>query len=282
MVYEAEGMVLHTVNEALAGSVNDVVVCQDMATPARPYYRLLVVKSPETARRMLTVFAESQKPRATETDGLLKVFSQGEELCFLFPFRAERRMRAFAPGQLTSGRVREAMAVNMAMECLSSPLPWPLLYLVLMQDSVSITAANEIYFNPGVDLEGLDAAKGEADCVNLCVRILLDYLDGGSKKLPSFVLMHKKLERHAYQSFPELYRDIRVSMLPEKKPTLWQRVKGWWYRNKDVLFRVLLVLCALLVLVALVILISQLIYGDVPLFRIFENRFERIGTETLT
>ena len=48
------------------------------------------------------------------------------------------------------------------------------------------------------------------------------------------------------------------------------------------LFRVLLRVCAVVAVLALVILISQLIFGDFPLLRLFQNTFETIGTEDLT
>ena len=95
-------------------------------------------------------------------------------------------------------------------------------------------------------------------------------------------LLRKKAKRDAYNAFPELYRDIRITALPEEKTGLRQRLRGAWQRNRDVLFRVLLRVCAVVAVLALVILISQLIFGDFPLLRLFQNTFETIGTEDLT
>ena len=102
-----------------------------------------------------------------------------------------------------------------------------------------------------------------------------------SRKLKSFELIRKKTGKNAYTGFPELYQDIKVTALPQMKPSLKSRFRFFWNNNRDRLFRILLVLCILLVIAALVILASQLIFGDVPLLRLFRHTFDVIGTENL-
>ena len=72
-----------------------------------------------------------------------------------------------------------------------------------------------------------------------------------------------------------------MTALPERKESLKGRLKGFWLRNRDRIFRLLLVLSAVAVVVALIMLISQIIFGDIPLLRLFERAFEQIGTESL-
>ena len=285
MVYYARNMELEVISQVFHGSVNDVAVCRDRLSASGTLYTLLAVHDRECARKLLTVMEDGQ--RSGESACLLQ-FSQNETMLFLFPYREERKFSAFAAGQMTSPEAGEAICINLVMECLSTSLPWPLLYLVLEQDCVQITKDNTVYFTLILDLKDLEPARTERNCVSSCARLLLDLLagpvaggGGRRRKLKSFELIRKKTATNAYPGFPELYQDIKVTALPQMKPSLKSRFRIFWNNNRDRLFRVLLVLCFLLVIAAVVVLLSQLIFGDVPLLRLFRHTFDVIGTENL-
>ena len=277
MVYYARNMELEVISQVFHGSVNDVAVCRDRLSASGTLYTLLAVHDRECARKLLTVMEDSQ--RTGEASCLLQ-FSQNETMLFLFPYREERKLSAFAAGQMTSPEAGEAICINLVMECLSTSLPWPLLYLVLEQDCVQIAKDNTVYFTMILDLKDLEPARTERNCVSSCARLLMDLLAGPvaggrhrSRKLKSFELIRKKTGKNAYTGCPELYQDIKVTALPQMKPSLKSRFRFFWNNNRDRLFRILLVLCILLVIAALVILASQLIFGDVPLLRLFRHSF---------
>lgn len=285
MVYYAQGMELEVISQVFHGSANDVAVCRDRLSASGTLYTLLAVHDRACARKMLAVMEDSQ--RTGESPCLLR-FSQNETMLFLFPYREERKFSAFAAGQMTSPEAGESICINLVMECLSTGLPWPLLYLVLEQDCVQIAKDNTVYFTMILDLKDLEPARTEKNCVSSCARLLLDLLAGPvaggrrrRKKLKSFELIQKKTRKNAYTGFPELYQDIKVTALPTVKPSLKKRARIFWQNNRDRLFRLLLVLCILLVIAAVVILVSQLIFGDVPLLRLFRHAFDVIGTENL-
>ena len=285
MVYYARNMELEVISQVFHGSVNDVAVCRDRLSASGTLYTLLAVHDRECARKLLTVMEDSQ--RTGEASCLLQ-FSQNETMLFLFPYREERKLSAFAAGQMTSPEAGEAICINLVMECLSTSLPWPLLYLVLEQDCVQIAKDNTVYFTTILDLKDLEPARTERNCVSSCARLLLDLLAGPvaggrhrSRKLKSFELIRKKTGKNAYTGFPELYQDIKVTALPQVKPSLKSRFHVFWNNNRDRLFRILLALCVLLAVAAVVVLISQLIFGDVPLLRLFRHTFDVIGTENL-
>lgn len=285
MVYYAQGMELEVISQVFHGSANDVAVCRDRLSASGTLYTLLAVHDRACARKMLAVMEDSQ--RTGESPCLLR-FSQNETMLFLFPYREERKFSAFAAGQMTSPEAGESICINLVMECLSTGLPWPLLYLVLEQDCVQIAKDNTVYFTMILDLKDLEPARTEKNCVSSCARLLLDLLAGPvaggrrrRKKLKSFELIQKKTRKNAYTGFPELYQDIKVTALPTVKPSLKKRARIFWQNNWDRLFQLLLVLCILLVIAAVVILVSQLIFGDVPLLRLFRHAFDVIGTENL-
>ena len=285
MVYYAQGMELEVISQVFHGSANDVAVCRDRLSASGTRYTLLAVHDRECARKMLTVMEDNQ--RSGESACLLQ-FSQNETMLFLCPYREERKFSAFASGQMTSPEAGETIGINLVMECLSVNLPWPLLYLVLEQDCVQIAKDNTVYFTMILDLKELEPTRTERNCVSSCARLLLDLLAGPTaggkrrrKKLKSFELIRKKTGKNVYTGFPELYQDIKVTALPQVKPSLKSRFRIFWQNNRDRLFRLLLVLCILLLAAAVVILVSQLIFGDVPLLRLFRHTFDVIGTENL-
>lgn len=286
MIYYAQNMELEVISRVFCGSVNDVAVCRNRLSASGTPYTLLAVHDRECARRLLTVLDEC--PRSGESSCLMR-FSQNETMLFLFPYREERKFSAFAAGQMTSLEAGEAICISLVMECLSANLPWPLLYLVLEQDCVQIAKDNTIYFTMILDLKDLEPARTERNCVSSCARLLLDLLAGPvagggrrrRRKLKSFELIRKKTAKNAYTGFPELYQDIKLTALPQVKSSLRSRFSIFWRNNRDRLFRILLFLCVLLAAAAAVILVSQLIFGDVPLLRLFRHTFDVIGTENL-
>ena len=284
LIYHAGNMALDPIGELFHGAVNDVLICRDANAPAAMRYILLVIHDRDCVKRLLPVFVCNERSSLTGEPPFLLRFTQNDLLCYVFPYREERRLSAFAPGQLTSPVIREQVCINLIIECLSSPLPYPLLYLLLQQECIHLEKDNSVYFLPTLDLSDLDPDKGEADCVAVCARILLDLLEDGGRRrrqLKSYELIHKKLSKHAYSGFPELYHDVKVTALPTQKIGLRARLKGFWARNRDRIFHILLVLCIFMVVLTLIFALSQLIFGDIPLLRLFERAFEVIGTETL-
>lgn len=283
MVYYCERMELEVISERFRGSVNDVAVCRNRLSPAGALYTLLIVHDRDCARNMLQVMENGERSGESPC---ITYLTRNEELVFVFPYREERKFSSFARGQAVGNGVAESIAVNTVMACMSSGLPWPLLYLVLEQDCLQISRENTVYFALNLDLKNLDPGKDERRCAASCAELLLELLDvpdgrKRSKQLKSYELIRKKSSKNSYAKFHELYQDIKLTARPAEKPTLKNRLKGIWRRNKDRLFRILLVVCILLVVTALAMLVTQLIFGDIPWLRLFYHTFDVIGTENL-
>jgi len=280
VIYRTGDMALYTVRDVFKNAVNDVVICQDQASQARPYYVLVAVKERETAKALLSIFQNNA--RDMEEEPYIACFSHGEQLCYLFPYHIERNLEAFSEGQINSPVERERVCINITLACLSSPLPYPLLYLLLDQKQIHIEKDNTVFFTPYFDLRELDPKTDESACAVRCVYLLIDILQKQSRKpLKSLNLLHKKLLSRSYKCFTEVYRDIRITALPEKKPKLFRRLRAWWGRNKDLLFKIILVVSVFCTIVALTMLMSYLIFGDFSLFRLLGGSIDKIGTEEI-
>ena len=283
MVYTAGNMILSAVRSVFTGKYNDVIICRDFASPFEIYYTLVLVKDKECARRLISVFENNRRDMPEGELPYIACFASGNELCYLFPYRPERRLSMFGPAQINSVNDWEKICISLVMECLSSPLPFPLLALTLEQDNIHIAGDGSVYISSYFDLGRLNPGDGEAACARRCIEKMLALpAPGRKKKLMSADLMKKKLGKNAYASLPELYRDIKITSLPGKKEKLSVKLKSFWHRNKDRLFMLLVALSAAVVIFAVIIGISQLLFGDIPIFRLFENCFGTIGTRKLS
>ena len=281
MVYHADGMILNSIQEVFSGPENDVIVCQDLASPIGARYMLWVVHDRSCVKRLLSIF-EGQKREGADGDRpYLSRFADRDDMIFLFEYHAPRRMETFCEGQMTSPFLRESTCINLIMECLSSAMPFPILCQMLAQGCVNIEKDNTVYLTYEVDLSQVREEDDERACADQCVDLVLSILESGGK-LNSTVLLRKKLAKSAYSSLTELYRDVRLTAAEQGKKKWRDRLRGIWRRNRDQLFRVLLVFSIVIVIFALIALLCQLFFGDIPFFRIFEHSMDVIGTENLS
>jgi hypothetical protein len=165
---------------------------------------------------------------------------------------------------------------------MESPLPYPLLFLEFEQELVHIEKDNSVYLTQDFDISELKPSIDESDCVVQCARLMLSVLNLNRKKrLKSRKLLSRKVERQAYTRFSEIYHDIKLTILAEKKQSALQRFFQYLGTRKDRIFRVILVLSVICFALALVMLISYLIFGDFALGKIFGHNLNTIGTERL-
>ena len=97
----------------------------------------------------------------------------------------------------------------------------------------------------------------------------------------SYELISRKTENNSYNSFTELYRDLRIAAMPMEKHGIFLRIRSFFHRNADRLFGILFWVCVILGIIALIILLTHVVWGDIPFFRLFVNNFKNIGTESL-
>jgi hypothetical protein len=277
---ETDGMLLRPVSVIVQSDVNIVWVCRDMRAPGLPYYTLLAVTDRATSKKLIAVFNSTDK--ITEQMAYSKSFLWGEKLCYLFPYHRPRLVSEFAEGQISSPQVSEEICVNLLLTCMSSPLPWPLLYLEFEQGMVHVEKDNGVYLTPMLDLTSLDERVTEAACVTSCVNLMLDILGMTNKKnLRSRKLLSRKVARGTYEHFSEVYHDFKITVLDKKKRFGLKKIFDFFNEHKDTIFRVILIFSSICFVLALAMLISYLIFGDFPLFKFFGHSLKEIGTEHL-
>lgn len=279
MVFEVGKQAYECVQTVLEGKLNNVFVCYEMGNQTRTYYTLLEIKDRIVAKQFVEVLT-----RADKTGFCKRSFTHHDHICFLFDHREIRPMEKFFMGGVRSQFECEELVLKVVMECLDQGayIPFPLMKMILNQKNVNLAQDNSVYFTYHWDLTYFEPDCDEPNCTTALAALLARLLrQQQGVRGGAFELIERKIHRDAYSTFSELYHDIRVTAIPEKKLNWWKRVKRFFKSHKDTFFRILMVLCVVMVILALFSLISHLIFGESFFRRIFFNSFEIIGTESM-
>lgn len=279
MVYPMGQRVLCEIQQVFCGRVNDVIVCYDQNSPVRTLYILLIVKEHSTARSMIRLLHESDP---WDDGSYIGNFSFEGQLCFLLEYQEVRPIRSFFMGEARPLYECEEIVLNLILACIAAVnLPASFLYLILTQNQVQMGQDGAVYFTYQIDLEHLDEDMTEGRCAAVCARMITELLGERKQGARSLELIERKIEREAYSSFREIYRDIRMTSAPRNRISPRNRLIMWWRHWKDFLFRLLLIFSVCMMVIAVTALVSQLLFGDMIIFRILFHGFDKIGTETL-
>ncbi len=279
MIYQSQKMRLKCIRVIEKTPANDILVCQDLNTAEKSLYTVLAVYDHELVRRFLSVYEHSEYDRGASC---VDSFSDQGAFLIVYPYYRERLLQDFYMGSSYSLNECETVCINTILACIAAEIPYPILYLILQQRQLHLAKNHNVYFGYMLNLEELDEKLTERDCVVACARILRELLASkASQKAISYQLLDKKISKKSYHKFTELYKDIRIAAAPKRKGGIFARLRAWFYRNRDQIFKVLLRVCILLVLLVIATFLTQAIFGDIPWLRLFINGFKKIGTESL-
>lgn len=284
MVFKTKKMLLNVVREVFSGEANDVYICNDINNKVLSYYTLHLIKDHKIARILLSAFHTENILNTDDnvSNTLIECFTYEDNVCLVFPYNEERLLNQFYMGKILKLHQCESICINLVINCLSSDIPSSVLYLILKQNQVNLGKDAGIYFSYNLDFKDFDSLKTENDCVTKCAELIVSLLSQLKyKNIKSLELIKKKISKEGYESFTELYKDIKVTAAPEKSSGIFKRIKAFISRNKDKLFKILLVVSITLLICAIVVLISQLFFSNSSIFRLFTNTFRDIGTESL-
>lgn len=274
-------MTLESIRTIRDNEWSRVTVERDIETDGMALYTVIHVKEHSLVRDLLQMF-EDAKNMANGGSALITSFSDGIEYVFVFPYRTERPLFDFYMGESYSLADCEDICCNVILACLSAKLPYPFLLLILDQELLNFAKDYSVSLDYSVDIGSLDIRADERQCVTACAKILIRLLENkATDKAITYQILVKKIANRSYQTFTELYRDLRIAATPRSKRGLLARLKGWWSRNREIFFRIVIVAAIIIGIVALVFLISNLVMGDIPFLRLFYNNFKLIGTESM-
>ncbi len=280
MTFESQKASYTVVSTLFTGETNCCYMARLSDDMGGRSFTIIAVKDHEAIRTLME--AESKIVNLDDSQ-FVDAFSYGNDYLLVFPYRQERPLRTFFVGDALTLHEVEEIGTNLLLSCISASLPYPVLYLLLEQGQINLAKDGGIYFSYNVDLKTMDIRKTERDCTVKCAQILRALLaTKEDQKNISYELISRKSDNNSYSSFTELYRDLRIAAMPVKKSGLLVRIKSFFVRNADLLFGILFWVCVILGIIALVLLLTHIVWGDVPILRMFINTFKTIGTESLT
>ncbi len=279
MIYDSGKMRLLPVSTKSIGEVNDCYICRDLASSGGILYTVIVVHQHEVVRRILEMFSMSGR----KGEGVLvDDFSLGDKHVLVFPYHRERPLMDFYEGESMTLAQCEEVCISTILACITSDLPYPILYLLLKSGQLHISNDRSVFFSYELDLSELDESITESECTDECASVLLELLKPKSgQKATSYYLLEKKTANGSYDRFTDLYRDITIAAVTNKKITPWFMIKLWIRKNADTIIGVLFWISLILAVFALSIFLSRLLFGGNSWISILFNTFKKIGTESL-
>ena len=279
MIYESNRLRLVPVQVICRNDANDVQVCQDTFSAAGSYYTVIAIRDHVLTKELLEVFENADE---TAKENIIDTFSCQGEFIVVFPYKPQRLLGSFYMGDAYTLSESEEICMSLILACMDCRLPWPVLSLILSQRQIHLAKDHSVYLGYELDFQGLAPEVDEKECVSECAEVLLSLLEPvAAQKAISYQLLQKKTANRSYTKFTELYRDVRMSAVSKGKRGIRAMLLGWFYRNRDTLFAVLLRVSIVLAVFALAAFLTQLLFGDIPWIQILFNHFKVIGTESL-
>lgn len=270
MILNTKSRQLSCIQVVCNNETNAACVCKTADGGTVAYYTVLLVKNRTVARKML---------KTNEYE----CFSHQDSLCFLFPYSEPRTITRYylSVVEHRCGN-REKIWKDLVVSCMTSGIAWPLMYLILNQEQVSLAGDGSIYFGYLLNLEEYTEEITEAMCANRCAKLLLELLRQEQKQHDLGIsLLTAKLSKGCYQGFLELLSDIQMVTAIGEKESVKAKLKRQVEKQKDKAFRVLVGTSVVLVVLVIIMLLMKLFLGDVSLFDIFRQSIKEIGTESL-
>ena len=281
MIYQSQNMRLKVIRLIARNEVNEIQVCENLNDSAHGLYTVIVLKDHEITKKFIEM---NEKSEEVVESVVIDCFSENGQYLVVYPHKKERPIELFyMASALTLSQAEEA-CINLIIACMTSNLPWPVLYLLMTQKQVNISRDNSVYLSYYMDLSQLNEEITERDCVVECAKLMVRMLAPKvrrRRRANSYILLQKKIEKRAYDRFRDLYKDLKLAAVQEKKKGVGLRIRLWFERNRDTLFRIILVISIILAVFVVLTFLTNLIFGDVPWLRIFIRSFETIGLESL-
>lgn len=275
MIIEAAKEKYEVLAHVFHGRINDSYVCQKAGTGKKCI--LNVITGVKASKKLIAALygEDREKPKA-------EAFTYMDKLCIEFPYYESRSITRFCDNDINTVQDYEKVLSNIAFECLSCELPFPILYLALCQQKLNLYSNLDVSIDYAIDFAKFNPSRGEADCIKACLSIMLRLYDDRFKRGSAvYGIISKKNKRDAYRSFMELYSDVRNSGISIERRKLSDRLKAFFVRYGNIIFTIFKVIVVILAVVIIIMVICQIFLGDIPFIRIFTNTFLEIGKRRL-
>ena len=135
MIYESDKMRLLPVSTKFVGPINDCYICRDLNSSGGILYTTIVIHDHNVVRRVLEMFKLSNRNGG---EILVDEFAASDKHVLVFPYHNERPLFDFYEGESLTLSQCEDVCISTILACITSDLPYPILYLLLYFHSSSL------------------------------------------------------------------------------------------------------------------------------------------------
>ncbi len=162
-------MQLKTLSVVKSGKSGEILICEDIAGKHKNTYPVLTLEDHEAVHGIVSAYAGADY---IDTPTYYDMFSEGGRYYIVYPYVHERPLYQFYRGDALSLAECEEICINLIVSCMTSNLPWQLLYLVLKQRQIHLAADRSISLGYCIDLSEFDENVGARECDRECATIL--------------------------------------------------------------------------------------------------------------
>ena len=167
----SQPMQLRTIQTVKKSDANETRICENISDSARGRFTVLVVNDHKIMHRFIEIYDNAiylqERPEIT-------MYTEDGKFFIVYPYTSERPLMDFYMGETMSLRECEEICVNLILACMTSNLPWPVLYLMLRQRELHLSKDHSVHLSYRLDLSDLSEEIGEAECVVECAKLLLE------------------------------------------------------------------------------------------------------------
>ena len=139
--------------------------------------------------------------------GIIAEYKKGtyqDNFLMVFPYEEERELERFFQAEIDNLDNCETLCQEVVVKCITSGIPFPIMYLQFLQKKINKSKSGEIFFGYSLDLKELSEDVGEQKCVSQCARTLFSLLSRvTNESTVSYTLLMKKISRRGYFKFIE-------------------------------------------------------------------------------
>ena len=161
MTFESQNTSYTVVSTLFSGAANCCYMARLSDDMDGRSFTVIAVKDHDVIRTLMEASSKVSDPKDSP---LVDAFTHGNDYVLVFPYRQQRPLDSFFVGESMSLNQVEEIGTNLLLSCISSALPYPMLYLLLEQGQINLSKDGGIFLTYIMDLSELDLKRNERDC----------------------------------------------------------------------------------------------------------------------
>lgn len=231
MIYSLDKK-FEVVRTIVSNKTNDVMVAKAKTNNDPQFYTLVQIKDKSCQARLLKII--SQNHMGNFISDFVEIMAFESSVILIFKYITESKLFYYKSLYWRNFSDRLKVAKNLLAELMSSRMPVEILYFMLDENNLNLTADGSVFFNYFLNFDILPETVNMQDIINRAAEVVLRILTEDIKiKYFETDLLRVKVLRKSFSSFADIYSDLKN--IPDKEETgsyLFKKLKRWNKRYK--------------------------------------------------